>query len=184
MIDTNVEDDQTWTRRKGESSKAYGLFCIYRDLGPSRRMEDLTKDNNISHDSLRQFSMKWKWVSRAEDYDDYIDENFRTKNEKRILEMRREQAQEAKQWRQDLIGLKDGFFDLESIQNANFKSPNGMAMFLKDIMVAYGQACMIEQDALGESEGNDDEGKRREEFVRLFKENEEDTANQEDAKQV
>lgn len=166
-------ENQQWTRQKGESNKAYGLFCIYRDLGPSRKMEDLTKDNNISHESIRQFSMKWDWVSRAEAYDDYIDEHFRTRNEKRILQMRREQADEAKKWREDLTKLKDEFFDLSKVDNNGFKSPNGFAMFLKDVMVAYGQACMIEQDALGESEGDGDKDKRREEFVRLFTENEE-----------
>lgn len=106
-------DDQIWTRRKGESSKAYGLFCKYRDIGPSRTLEmvieNLTEDHQTSPDSLKQFSRKWDWVRRAEDYDDYLDEQQREKNLESIREMNERQAADA------VLIQKEGLSALQSV---------------------------------------------------------------------
>lgn len=190
MTEETPEEDQIWTRRKHEPNKAYGLFCIYRDLGPFRviekartmainQVEEYAKTNPDqpplkipSFETFKSHSANWNWVERCKAYDDFVDENFRTENERRILEMRRRHADNAKQFQDDLMKLKDGCLDF-GIKEEEFNSPGGKAWFMKQIADAYGQAVMIEQDALGESEEGEDNSKRREEFVRLFKKTEE-----------
>lgn len=185
----NQEDNPIWTRQKGEPSKSYGLFCIYRDMGASRTykkvVEELKKraskgqSETFTKGGLSHHASKWHWVERAEAYDDYIDENFRTKHEKHIMEMRIRHADQAKGWQDEVIKLKKEFSKIANVSHDDFKSPNSLAWFLESLMKTYGQAVMIEQDALGESEGSgeEDESKRREQFVRLFQETEEDTEN-------
>ncbi len=34
-----VSAAQAWTRRPGETARAYECFCIYRDLGPGRSLD-------------------------------------------------------------------------------------------------------------------------------------------------
>lgn len=190
MTEEIPEKDQIWTRRKNEPNKAYGFFCIYRDLGPFRtiekshkmaikQVEELAQANKDQHpikiptfETFRTHSAKWGWVERCKAYDDFVDENFRTENEKRILEMRRRHAENAKQFQEDLMNLKEDCLGLE-IKDEVFSSPGGKAWFMKQIADAYGQAVMVEQDALGESEEKEDNSKRREEFVRLFQKTEE-----------
>lgn len=189
MLEPANEDGEIWDRLKSEPSKAYASFCIYRDMLSSRTIErvvseidkriegDIDGYSHIPLSTLLNFSSKWQWVERAEAYDDYLDENFRTKHEKRIIEMRIRQADNAKAWQDEILEIKDKFSDITKVKDKIFKTPGGLAWFHSSLMTVYGQACMIEQDALlTDNEGNDevDEQKRREEFVRLFKETEED----------
>lgn len=177
MLEPANPDGEIWDRLKSESANAYANFCTYRDLGSSRTFDNLLEIVNEtqkkSKDALYKMSSKWNWIERAEAYDDYIDENFRTQNEKRILEMRRRHADNSKQLQEDLLTLKNECLGLE-IEEEVFKSPGGKAWFLKQVADAYGQAVMIEQDALGEPAGEEDKAKRREEFVRLFQETEDE----------
>lgn len=187
MVTNSQDEDQIWTRRKSEPGKAYALFCIYRDMGASRTLEKTVKEIS-EREELRQleitsigglshYSAKWNWVERAEDYDDYLDENFRTKHEKRIMEMRIRQADKAKEWQDEIIKLKEMYSKAENVKSDDFKTPGGLAWFHESLMKVYGQACMIEQDALlcdDDSSDDIDEQKRREEFVKLFKEVDDD----------
>jgi hypothetical protein len=191
MTATKPEEDQIWTRRKNEPNKGYHLFCLYRDLGPFRtiekahkiavkEVEESTKINqnqpspNIPNfNTFKTYSAKWNWIERCKAYDDFVDENFRTENERRILEMRRRHADNAKEFQEDLMKLKKDCMGL-AIDDEFFKSPGGKAWFLKQVADAYGEVVMIEQDALGEPEEGEDKAKRREEFVRLFQKTEED----------
>ena len=66
-----------WDRLPNERSKAYRLFCLYRDLGPTRTLEKLShvKDSNLNRvetrPNLKVYSRKYQWVARARSYDDY-----------------------------------------------------------------------------------------------------------------
>lgn len=92
---------QKWTRIKYENSKAFALFCIYRDLGPSRTLDKVHQkyiEDSSETISLRQiasYSSKNGWVERAEAYDDYLEEKTRLDNEKEIEEMNKRQAEDA-----------------------------------------------------------------------------------------
>jgi uncharacterized membrane protein len=73
-----------------ESPRAYRAFCIYRDLGPDRSLDqawkrfcaasDPTKDRGSARrpGHWAAWSQKYQWVERAEAYDDVIEEENRS----------------------------------------------------------------------------------------------------------
>lgn len=91
-----------WTRLKGERSKAYKLFTIYRDDGINRSLEKVkekyieTEEDTISISYIMKLSTKNNWVERAESYDDYLEEKTRLDNEKEIEKMNERHAEDAK----------------------------------------------------------------------------------------
>lgn len=72
-----------------ESPRAYRAFCIYRDMGPDRRLDqawkrfraasDPTKDRGSARrpGNWADWSQKYHWVERAKAYDDFIEEENR-----------------------------------------------------------------------------------------------------------
>lgn len=93
---------QKWARIKYENSKAFALFCIYRDFGPTRTLERVHQkyiENSSETISLRQiasYSSKNNWVERSEAYDDYLEEKTRLSNEEEIEKMNKRHAEDAK----------------------------------------------------------------------------------------
>lgn len=83
---------RTFDRYKRESSKAYKLFCIYRDLGYDRNLEKVveiykqTEKKSISYSQVAKYSSQFNWKRRAEDYDEYLEQKLRQENEKKIRE--------------------------------------------------------------------------------------------------
>jgi hypothetical protein len=67
-----------WERQKGETSRAYEAFCVYRDLGPSQRSLVNTgrKLGKVSR-TMDGWSVKYRWVQRSQAYDDYLDRQRR-----------------------------------------------------------------------------------------------------------
>jgi hypothetical protein len=68
---------EPWERLEGEPTKAYELFCFFRDYGPSRTYSAVARKYNgiefdSGHDNLRAYGKKWNWLARAQAYDDYI----------------------------------------------------------------------------------------------------------------
>jgi hypothetical protein len=89
---------ESWERLAGESGAAYAAFCSYRDYGPERNIRKAcqsreaelavefwqaetprsnaapeTKRIEKRYRMWRLWSMQFKWVRRAEDYDLYLD---------------------------------------------------------------------------------------------------------------
>lgn len=66
-------------RLKSESALAYAAFCIYRDLGPDRSLDAAWQKRNAELGGLRpslncpgywqRWSVQWKWVDRAREFD-------------------------------------------------------------------------------------------------------------------
>jgi|ERR1700674_3408463 len=73
-----------------ESPRAYRAFCIYRDLGPDRSLDQAWKRFCAASDPAKYrgsarrpghwaaWSQKYQWVERAEGYDDFIEEENRS----------------------------------------------------------------------------------------------------------
>src|ERR1700674_4839858 len=73
-----------------ESTRAYRAFCIYRDLGPDRSLDQAWKRFCAASDPAKDrgsarrpghwaaWSQKYQWVERAEGYDDFIEEENRS----------------------------------------------------------------------------------------------------------
>lgn len=85
---------QLWERQRGENSKAFSNFALYRDLGAGRSLARLA-DSGAASVSLRRLeacSARWNWVARAEAYDDELDTRRRRTNETKRDEMNERQA--------------------------------------------------------------------------------------------
>lgn len=80
---------KAWERQPGETSKAFGAFCIYRDIGPQRSMPQVLEIGNLSCklNNLETWCTRYSWVARAAAYDDYLDSIKRKEKEKQIVEM-------------------------------------------------------------------------------------------------
>ncbi len=80
-----------WDRLPDETELAYRMFCLYRDMGADRTMDaiiTLEKKKPTYLGVLRSWSQKFKWVLRANAYDDYLEKRLRKEREKDIIEMR------------------------------------------------------------------------------------------------
>jgi hypothetical protein len=96
-----------------ESPRAYRAFCVYRDLGPGRSLDqawelfcaasDPTKDRGSARrpGHWAAWSQKYQWVERAEAYDDLIEEESRNAaaERRRQLHEARSQFQSEEQQR-------------------------------------------------------------------------------------
>lgn len=68
-----------WEQQEGEPDSAYARFCVYRDLGPSRTIEDAYKQHSgkAKKGAKRQYisgqwsrdSIAYDWVKRATRFD-------------------------------------------------------------------------------------------------------------------
>mgnify|MGYP001060969943 CR=1 FL=1 len=85
--------NQPWERLKGESSKAYHAFCIYRDLGPDRSIDKaMAQAGKKNRRTWADWSRTFNWVERAQAYDDYVEQEKRKEKEKEIMDMARRHA--------------------------------------------------------------------------------------------
>lgn len=64
-------DREPWQRQPDESDLAFGLFVIYRDLGPGVRSFDavIALQSSMAPSPLKKLAVHWGWVDRAERYD-------------------------------------------------------------------------------------------------------------------
>jgi hypothetical protein len=88
------DEKQVWDRQPRETSRAYELFCAYRDLGTERSLRKLKQGTNGAPNvnRLKRLSARWKWVERCQAYDDYLEQQDRLQQEKERREMRKRHA--------------------------------------------------------------------------------------------
>lgn len=80
---------EPWERQALEPAKAFEAFCVYRDMPPKERSLDRVRQK-IGKGSVRHiegWSSKWKWVSRASEYNAYMDKQARELDMKEREEM-------------------------------------------------------------------------------------------------
>jgi hypothetical protein len=90
---------ESWERLPGETSGAYAAFSEYRDFGPERNIRkaveayfqkehrDFGSDRSKVEKRYRMWrlwSMQYRWLKRAEDYDKYLDKLKQTELRKSI----------------------------------------------------------------------------------------------------
>src|SRR3954466_9461560 len=76
-----------YDRQPGESRQAFAAFATYRDLGPSRSLVKAGRELGKSLALLERWSARWRWVARAEAYDEFLDQLKRDRTTQLILEM-------------------------------------------------------------------------------------------------
>lgn len=81
-----------------ESSKAYDMFCAYRDMGAGRSIDAVVEKSGKRQGYARhlsRWSSKYQWVERAKLYDAYLANKHRKQRES-------EHADELDQYREQL----------------------------------------------------------------------------------
>lgn len=100
-----------WDRLLRESSKAYAAFCIYRDLGPRRSMDEASR---IYHGKapplgnapptgrrpeasgqIRRWAERWNWAARARAWDQELERLKQKKQLDAVEEMTERHVKEA-----------------------------------------------------------------------------------------
>lgn len=64
-----MTDSEPWERLAGETSLAYSAFRQYRDLGPTRTVDQL---HGVARTSAERWSSRWDWPARATAWDDEV----------------------------------------------------------------------------------------------------------------
>jgi len=102
-----------------EHSKAYALFCKYRDLGPTRSLAKLKQSDSdmISLPQLFRYSAKFNWVARAEAYDRQALADELKANEELIRSFNNEKALQA------LEIMNQSFLDMFSDKDKLERTP-------------------------------------------------------------
>lgn len=91
-------EPELWARQNSERSKAFSLFCMYRDMGPERSLDKLRKsmgEATVSQRNLELYSARYNWVKRAQAYDDYLQKKTLKAFETRILRFKDQRSKEA-----------------------------------------------------------------------------------------
>lgn len=145
FIATKVPAEKMWNKRqesKGETSKAYTNFCVYRDMGTGRSLDDswwlatqgeegTQRGSKRAPDYWKKWSANYDWVSRAAAYDDYQERILREVREKEELALRKREREESSRLRtQRLQQIKDEQWEDScklrdlAVESANYYSEN------------------------------------------------------------
>ena len=122
----------SWDRQPGESGRCYEQFLIYRDM-KNRSMRAVAERLHLHPTAVRLNGSKWSWVSRALDYDNYL-EHERCKSE--ITKIRKMNAQQAS------IGVLMQERALKGIKNLDVSK-----LSVKDLINLMVQGTSIERKA-------------------------------------
>lgn len=74
-----------WDRRPDESGKAFEAFSVYIQLGTTRTLDAVAKQLKKSATIMGRWSSAYSWVSRAADYDSWVDLEARKKLDREAI---------------------------------------------------------------------------------------------------
>lgn len=83
---------EPWEMQKGETSKAFQAFCVYRDLGYERSIPKVCEALKKNKTTITDWCSKYEWVNRAAAWDEEQDRIVREKQIKDIVKMRQRHA--------------------------------------------------------------------------------------------
>lgn len=92
-----------YSRRTGESQKAFAAYCEYRDMGVQRSLEAVHRKLAKSSRLLKRWSSQWEWVKRAAAYDADLAEKERAAKEYAL-------KAEAAKWAERRFAVKEEEF--------------------------------------------------------------------------
>jgi hypothetical protein len=90
-----------WEQQPGESARAFGAFCAYRDLGPRRSLRAAAtafygRASAALERQLDKWSRDFGWVERANAWDRHLDAEARQAQEEARREMVERHLREAR----------------------------------------------------------------------------------------
>jgi hypothetical protein len=91
----------SWEQQPGESSRAFGAFCVYRDLGPRRSLRAAAaafygRSAAALERQLDKWSAAFRWVERASAWDRHLDAEACQAQEQARREMVERHVREAR----------------------------------------------------------------------------------------
>lgn len=130
-----------WERQPGESARAFGAFCVYRDLGPRRSLRAAAEKyyQRSSLAVLRQcntWSSAFCWVERASAWDRHLDAEARRAQEEARRDMAERQAREARA------------LQAKAVERLKVLRPEELGP--ADVLRYFVEAAKLERLALGE----------------------------------
>jgi hypothetical protein len=100
-----------WDQQAGESAKAYAAFCLYRDLGPQRSLDEASrryhqpagqegpqppsKRLRRASGTIRRWAQRWDWQTRARAWDQEIERLKQVQQQAAVKEMNQRHAKES-----------------------------------------------------------------------------------------
>jgi hypothetical protein len=132
-----------WEQQAGESARAFGAFCVYRDLGPRRTLRAAVEPYfHRTSAPLRRQIEKWSsafgWVERAAAWDRHLDEESRHVQEAARREMAERHAREARA------------LQAKALERLRALLPEKLSP--ADVLRYFVEAAKLERLALGEPE--------------------------------
>jgi hypothetical protein len=90
-----------WEKQAGESARAFGAYCVYRDLGPRRSLGAAAEKfygraAAALERQLDKWSRTFRWVERAKAWDQHLDAEARRAQEEARREMVERHVKEAR----------------------------------------------------------------------------------------
>jgi hypothetical protein len=90
-----------WEQQPEETARAYGAFCVYRDLGPRRTLAAAAaaffeRTGDAPERQVDKWSSAFRWVERAAAWDRHLDAQGRAAQETARREMAERHGREAR----------------------------------------------------------------------------------------
>ena len=135
------ESSAPWEQQAGESARAFGAFCAYRDLGPRRSLRTAAEKyyGRATAAVFRQcitWSGAFQWVERAGAWDRHLDAEARHAQEEARREMAERHVKEARA--------------LQSKALERLRTLRPEEMGPADVLRFFVEASKLERLALGE----------------------------------
>jgi hypothetical protein len=126
-----MTEPEPWHRLPNERSKAYHLFCLYRDMGPLRSLEKLRRSIGKQQGyawNLQRFSSRHSWQVRVRAFDDYILKLEEVEAIQRIRDFNKKRAEQAVTMMDQGFGVMEGEY-LQSAKDKNDRFKLGFDTF-------------------------------------------------------
>jgi hypothetical protein len=142
-----------YEKQKGERSKAFYLFTLYRDMGPLRSISRLQNTytkvtkKSMGLDSLYKYSSNNSWDERVDAFDKHQDKILQFENDNALKEMARRHAKNSRVLQDEVLKVKDDI-KFESLE------PGTKAWLLNTTVHSYHKIALLERLSLGETTDN------------------------------
>src|SRR5260370_1261316 len=132
-----------WEQQPGETPRAYGAFCVYRDLGPRRTLAAAAaaffeRTGDAPERQVDKWSSAHRWVERAAAWDRHLDAESCQAQEAARKEMAERHVREAR-------GLQ-----AKALERLRALRPEELSP--ADVLRYFVEAVKLERLALGEPE--------------------------------
>jgi len=146
-------DRPIYDRQPKEPDKAWGVFVIYRDMGPERSIRKAESKYKETHGGkgdvnyCEKLSVRWRWRERVEAWDGDLDRRLRAQRIRALEDMQRRHIEQGKSLQAlGASGAKQLYEELKRKAN----DPDGYLLTAKEIVALIEAGTKLERLNLGE----------------------------------